>query len=91
MESRTENSLKLFMYEISQEVMRQKSKHGEQPNLPDIEAGLIAAEEFGEAMKELNEVFYRGRRRTEMEAELVQAAACLFRHWDRSRPRQDAR
>jgi hypothetical protein len=91
MESPTENSLRLFLFEIQREVQRQKSKHGEQRNLPDIESSLIAAEEVGEYHKEVNEVFYRGHRRTEMETELVEAAACLFRHWERSRPRRDSR
>lgn len=76
---------------LEEEVIRQKEKHGEQPDLSDIEAHLIASEEFGEYSRAMNEVFYRARERDEMEAEMVQAAACLFRHWVRSRAREDAR
>jgi hypothetical protein len=92
MDSQTENALRLFfMYEVGREVQRQKAKHGEQPNLPELEAAVILAEEHGEVMKAVNELYFRGHQRTAMEEELVQEAACAFRMWARSRPRQDAR
>ena len=76
---------------ILMEKMRQIEKHGFQDGLPDIESVFVTAEEFGEYIKDANEVHYRRRNRTEMETELVQTAACLFRHWERSIARTDAR
>ena len=86
-----ENGLREFMALIADEMVRQVDKHGIQADLPDIESIFITAEEFGEAVKDANDLHYRGEKRTEMEIELVQTAACLFRHWNRSRLRTDGR
>ncbi len=67
------------LVQIRQERVRQDAKWGPQDH-SDIEWSLILAEEFGEAMKECNEVHFRDKDPAELRKELVQVAAVAV-HW----------